>query len=121
MAPDTSPQERLPSDMAVTFPVHITQSITMDFTTVGGKHLVIRIPHNVFDKLRSSLGNGYKAGCWVVGRCGEVDTLPVEAIARHISMMAKNLFLYESIKSYRTTPPFELSVGDLLCITQNAC
>lgn len=116
MAPDTSPQERLPSNMAVTLPVHITQSITMDFTTVGGKHLVIRIPHNVFDKLRSSLGNGYKAGCWVVGRCGEVDTLPVEAIARHISIMAKNLFLMNQSSRIGPPPPFELSVSDLLCL-----
>lgn len=110
-------RELLSSNMADTLPVHITQSITMDFTTASGKHLVIRIPHNVFDKLRRTLGNGYKAGCWVADRCGEVDALPVEAIANYISMMAKNLFFRNQSSPIGPPPPFELSVNDLPHIT----
>ena len=71
--------------MAYASPRH---DITIDFTTASGKHLRIRVPLNVFGQLSVLIGNGYKAGCWVVARCNEVENF-FETIERYVNIMAQ--------------------------------
>ena len=61
--------------------------VALDFTSHAGNHLILHVPRSLFDALCARLGNGYKAGCWVAGRCGEVDTLSRQSIERYINMM----------------------------------
>ena len=67
------------------------RDITMDFTTTSGKHLRIRVPLTLFDDLSLKIGNGYKAGCWVVARCNEVERLSHETIEQYVNIMARQI------------------------------
>ena len=69
--------------------LHPRHDVTMDFTTISGKHLRIRVPLNVFDQLSVLIGNGYKTGCWIVARCNEVEKLSLETIERYVNIMAQ--------------------------------
>jgi hypothetical protein len=74
-------------------PVHISshRAITMDFTTTSGKHLRVRVPLTLFDDLSLKIGNAYKANCWIVARCNEVERLSHETIERYVNMMARQI------------------------------
>jgi hypothetical protein len=63
----------------------------MEFVTVIGTHLVIELPALLVDKLCIHTGNGYKAICWVMARCSEVENPSTETIAAHINFMVKNV------------------------------
>jgi len=70
---------------------HSHRAITMDFTTTSGKHLLVRVPLTLFDDLSLKIGNSYKANCWIVARCNEVERLSHETIERYVNMMARQI------------------------------
>lgn len=65
------------------------RDMTIDFTSISGKNLRIRVSLILFDNLSLKTGNNYKAGCWVVARCNEVEGLSIEAIERYINMVTR--------------------------------
>ena len=70
---------------------HSHRDITMDFATASGKHLRIRVPLTLFDDLILKIGNGYKAGCWVVARCNEVERLSRATIEQYVNIMPRQI------------------------------
>ena len=72
---------------------HVTphSDVTMEFTTTSGKHLRIHVPLTLFDDLSLRIGNGYKAGCWVVARCNEVERLSRATIEQYVNIMPRQI------------------------------
>ena len=82
--------------------------ITMDFTTVLGKHLHVSVPISVFARLSQRLGSNYKADCWIVVRCSEVEPLSAETVQQYINMMVGEIVCQENDRRTQITSNIEV-------------